>query len=178
MSDPLDDFPAFAAQVRTRLEAGRAEYGDRSFDADPARLVDEVEQELLDVVGWAFILYRRLARRTAALRDGPRLVVVESPLKAAAGRSQADNEEYARLCMRDSLRRGEAPIASHALYAMSGVLDEADPEQRKLGIERFLASWGRLATLRAVYVDHGVSGGMQLAIDSEPRLPVERRRIL
>ena len=40
-----------------------------------------------------------------------RLVIVESPY---AGDVEA-NEEYARQCVRDSLMRGEAPIASHLL---------------------------------------------------------------
>lgn len=58
--DPLSRWPAFATRVRERLEAGRAAYGDRSFSADPARLVEEIRQELLDVCGWAFVLATRL----------------------------------------------------------------------------------------------------------------------
>lgn len=58
--DPLARWPEFATRVRERLDAGRAAYGDRSFSANPARLVEEIRQELLDVCAWAFILASRL----------------------------------------------------------------------------------------------------------------------
>jgi len=62
--DPLADWPAFAAAVRERLEAGRAEYGDASFDAEPAELVREINEELMDVCAWSYILHARMARLT------------------------------------------------------------------------------------------------------------------
>ena len=74
-TDPLEHWPAFAARVRERLETGRAAYGDQSFDADPAVLVEEIRQELLDVCGWAFVLATRLDRMERALtikRDAAR----------------------------------------------------------------------------------------------------------
>ena len=71
-ADPLDSFEAFAAAVRARLDAGRAAYGDRSFDAPPSALAAELEAEALDIAGWGFILWARLRRlREAAARlDG------------------------------------------------------------------------------------------------------------
>jgi hypothetical protein len=98
-----------------------------------------------------------------------RLVIIESPY---AGRSPyADesphgierNVKYARACLRDSLLKGEAPLASHLLYTQEGVLRDEIPEERKIGIEAGLA-WGRFASLTAVYVDHGVSDGMAYGI--------------
>ena len=50
----------FVADVRARLERGRATYGDRSFARDPAELLHEIDEELLDVCGWSFILRERL----------------------------------------------------------------------------------------------------------------------
>lgn len=47
-------------------------------------------------------------------------VVVESPF---AGDIQK-NIEYARKCMADCLKRGEAPFASHLLYTQDGILDD------------------------------------------------------
>jgi hypothetical protein len=90
--------------------------------------------------------------------------VLETPY---AGDVEA-NLHYARLCMADCLKRGEAPFASHLLYTQPGVLDDTDPEERKLGIEAgFL--WAKSLTdgvdLRVVYVDRGISGGMQQGID-------------
>jgi hypothetical protein len=89
-----------------------------------------------------------------------KLVIIESPL---AGDVEA-NIAYAKECMRDSLRRGEAPYASHLLYAQPGILDDLVPEERALGIEAGLA-WGEAAELTAVYIDLGISKGMRYGIE-------------
>lgn len=84
-------------------------------------------------------------------------VIIESPLKG----SRRKNEKYARACMLDSLKRGEAPFASHLLYTQ--MLDDDVPDERALGIEAGLC-WGGAAELTAAYVDYGVSDGMKLGI--------------
>jgi len=84
-----------------------------------------------------------------------KLVILESPY---AG-SVADNETYARACVRDSLERGEAPIASHLLYTQPGVLDDTDPDERAQGISSGLA-WLKKADASVFYVDRGISDGM------------------
>jgi hypothetical protein len=86
-----------------------------------------------------------------------KLVIIESPYAGDVER----NIEYAKSCMADSIVRGEAPYASHLL--LTQVVDDADPEQRWLGINIGLA-WGSKADLTAVYCDHGVSPGMQEGI--------------
>lgn len=94
-----------------------------------------------------------------------KLVIIESPY--ADGRDPrvlARNMAYLRQAMRDSLTRGEAPFASHALYTQEGVLNDHVPEERKLGIEAGLA-WGRKADLTAVYGDLGITSGMKLGIE-------------
>jgi hypothetical protein len=53
-------FPTFAAAVAKRLEQGAALYADRSFTVPPDVLAGEVEQELLDVCAWSFILWCRV----------------------------------------------------------------------------------------------------------------------
>jgi hypothetical protein len=68
VSDPLDTFPAFVEAVRTRLEAGREAYGDRSFDRPTAELLGELQQEALDLAGWGFVLFERLRRLEAAAK--------------------------------------------------------------------------------------------------------------
>ena len=70
MPDPLDRWPAFASEVRARLEAGRAAYGDKSFHREPDALLAELQQEALDLAGWGFILFQRLERAREALRLG------------------------------------------------------------------------------------------------------------
>lgn len=103
-----------------------------------------------------------------------KLVIIESPY---AGDIEA-NVAYARRCIRDSLHRGEAPIASHLLYTQPGILRDEVPGERQWGIDAGLA-WGRVADLTAVYVDRGISSGMRYGIESAERMgrPIETRRI-
>jgi hypothetical protein len=102
------------------------------------------------------------------------LVDLESPF---AGDIEA-NLEYARRCMRDSLLRGEIPIASHLLYTQSGILDDEISAERDLGI-RAGKAWARHAHKTVVYTDRGISRGMQYGIDDATfnGRPVEYRSI-
>ena len=88
-----------------------------------------------------------------------RLVVLESPY---AGNIEA-NVEYARKCVLDSLKRGEAPIASHLLYTQPGILNDDKPLERQLGINAGL-EWTRVADASVVYTDLGISDGMKFGI--------------
>jgi hypothetical protein len=102
-----------------------------------------------------------------------KLVVIESPLAGVPR-----NVAYAKAAMRDCLRRGEAPFASHLLYAQPGILDDTVPAQRANGIDAGLA-WGSKAELCAVYVDLGISPGMTHGIARAQRagIPIEERRL-
>ena len=60
--EALAGFPEFMATIRQRLEVGRIQYGDASFDRPEAELIGEIEQELEDVCGWAFVLWTRLRK--------------------------------------------------------------------------------------------------------------------
>lgn len=88
------------------------------------------------------------------------LVIIESPF---AGDIEK-NIKYARACMRDSLSKGEAPLASHLLYTQEGILNDSVEEERNWGIEAGLA-WGKKAVKTIVYTNLGISGGMQRGID-------------
>ncbi len=103
-----------------------------------------------------------------------RLVIIESPY---AGDVEA-NLEYARRCVRDSLARGEAPIASHLLYTQPGILNDDVPIERQQGIDAGLA-WRRVAEASVVYTDRGVSAGMQYGIRAAEAadIPIEYRSI-
>lgn len=102
-----------------------------------------------------------------------RRVVIESPYAGDVERNLA----YLRACMRDCLiAHGETPFASHGLYTQPGVLDDDDPEQRRLGIDAgFL--WRDAAEATVVYQDLGVTPGMVAGIDHAHGLgqPVEYR---
>lgn len=103
-----------------------------------------------------------------------RLVIVESPF---AGDVEA-NTEYARACVRDSVLRGEAPIASHLLYTQPGILDDDIPHERQLGIDAGLA-WRSVAQASVVYTDRGITRGMKYGIEAAKAagIPVEFRSI-
>ena len=102
-------------------------------------------------------------------------VILESPFAGDVER----NIQYARQCIRDSLSRGEAPIASHLLYTQPGILDDNIPHERQWGIDAGLA-WKSVAEASVVYEDYGISNGMQYGIDVAKKagLAVEYRRIL
>lgn len=95
--------------------------------------------------------------------DMPR-VIVESPYNAPTYWGMIENTLYARKCVRDSLQRGEAPIASHLLYTQIGILKEEVPEERAWGIAAGLA-WSSTGARHVFYVDRGWSTGMLSALE-------------
>lgn len=102
------------------------------------------------------------------------LVIIESPYAGDIDK----NTEYARLCVLDSLHRGESPYASHLFFTQPGILDDAVPAERTLGIEAGLR-WGEKADKTVVYLDMGISPGMLVGIDRAKKAgrPVEYRRL-
>ncbi len=97
------------------------------------------------------------------------LVVIETPF-----RSKKINEKerlaeekkniwYTRLCVHDSIIKGEQPYASHLLYTQPGILNDQIEEERDLGIAAGIL-WGSLANKIAVYTDLGISEGMKFGI--------------
>ena len=106
---------------------------------------------------WTFAQINQLGADQGFLpqENRPRLVIIESPY---AGDIEA-NTAYARAAMRDSLERGEYPIASHLLYTQPGILDEHDPKEREWGIRAGLA-WRSVAHAAVFYTDRGWSLGM------------------
>jgi hypothetical protein len=103
-----------------------------------------------------------------------KLVLIESPYAGAVERNLA----YARAALRDSLRRREAPLASHCLYTQPGVLDDTLPDERRRGIDAGHA-WLQHADFVAVYADLGISEGMRQGVARalERGVPVVYRTI-
>lgn len=89
-----------------------------------------------------------------------KLVILESPY---AGNID-QNTLYARRAVRDSLQRGEAPIASHLLYTQPSILDDDIPHERQWGIDAGLA-WRTASELHLIYADYGISKGMKYGIE-------------
>src|SRR5664280_3035072 len=65
--DPLDRVDEFFSEVRTRLLKGKREYDDKSFSANPWKLLEEISQELFDMCGWSYILYCRIQKMRVEL---------------------------------------------------------------------------------------------------------------
>ena len=100
------------------------------------------------------------------------LVIIESPYMGSVQRNIA----YAQQCMGDSLKRGEAPFASHLLYTQ--ILDDTIPQQRMMGMQRAF-EWYRCADLMAVYTDRGISSGMQkgMEVAEQLKIKIEYRKL-
>lgn len=101
--------------------------------------------------------------------------VIESPFSAPDIDGIVRNVQYAMLAVRDSLGRDEAPYASHLFYTQ--MLDDNNADERKLGIDAGLTICHH-AEQTAVYVDYGISRGMQYGIEtakSAGRVIVERK---
>ena len=102
-------------------------------------------------------------------------VIIESPYSGDIEK----NIKYARMCIKDSLSRNEAPIASHLLYTQEGILDDNIVNERVHGIQAGL-EWQRVAELVAVYTDYGISEGMKHGIyyAEKNNKEIEYRQIL
>lgn len=94
-------------------------------------------------------------------------VILESPFAEFISESHwtrtvEENIKYARLCIRDSLSRGEAPIASHLLYTQEWVLDDLIPHERKWWIDAWLV-WKEVADKQVFYIDYWMTRWMLYA---------------
>jgi len=106
-------------------------------------------------------------------------VIVETPFKGETPEVQQRNIEYARACTHDCLvNHHEAPFLSHLLYTQDGILNDAIPEERQLGIDAGLV-WGSVAEKTVVYLDLGTSISMQYGVLNAIRAdrPIEYRNL-
>ena len=102
-----------------------------------------------------------------------RPVVLESPFKGDEQRNKAYLDECIHDCI---INHEDAPMASHKLYTDS--LDDGDDTERAIGIKCGL-TWGQFADACIVYVDYGISEGMQIGIDHYRAMgiPIIERRL-
>ena len=112
-----------------------------------------------------------------------RAAIVESPFKTteivfANGEKfiieEAQNVLYAKACCLWALDNGFSPYASHLFFTQ--FLDDAIPEERKLGIEAGI-TWGRLAGERLFFVDRGFTEGMVYGYEAAEKQN-QRTRVL
>lgn len=97
----------------------------------------------------------------------PKLTIIESPFRGTEYYTEEQHKLYLLHAIEDSVKRGEAPFASH--HYLTEVLDDDDPVQREFGVKCGLA-WGINADLVAVYGDLGCSEGMKTAIEHYSKL--------
>ena len=105
-------------------------------------------------------------------------VLIESPYAGKSPDDTAYNVDYARDAVKDCLRRGESPYASHLFFTQPGILDDMIPAERELGINAGL-EWGEAAEKTVVYIDRGISKGMAYGMEAANRLnrPIEYRSL-
>ena len=97
------------------------------------------------------------------------LTIIETPYADTVGKPHShypgashDTIEYALACLKESLLRGESPVASHLLYTQ--VLDDTNDHQRRVGIRAGLR-WKLIPDAVTVfYLDKGCSFGMWQAM--------------
>lgn len=133
--------------------------------------------DLIEDTGWQLTpeFLEALQKRIDVLKEKYMLkVILESPYAGDIER----NIRYAKECIRDSLKRGEAPLASHLLYTQEGILDDNKLADRFLGIDAGHA-WIEVADLMVVYQDYGITAGMQAGINEAltEQIPIEYRNI-
>lgn len=106
----------------------------------------------------------------------PKRVIIESPYRATPYYTEEQHRLYLLHCMEDSIKRGEAPFASHLL--LPEILDDDCIVERSVGI-RCGYAWGIHAHAIAVYQDFGLSQGMRDAIKYYNNLekPIEWRKL-
>lgn len=83
---------------------------------------------------------------------------------------------YLARCLRDCIKRGETPYASHGLLTLAGVLHDNNPAEREQGIlAGFAMRRGMHATVVYIdcYDDNWRSGGMQRGVADVNALQVE-----
>jgi hypothetical protein len=117
--------------------------------------------------------------RAEAARNGLKPhIMIESPFAGKSATAVSLNQLYGRAALRDSLMRGEAPMASHMLYSQTFVLDDGIADERELGMLAGF-SWLPLVERVAVYIDRGISQGMEEGIRRATVLgvPVEERSL-
>jgi len=96
-----------------------------------------------------------------------RFVYILSPWRADDSIDQSINKVYALCCLKDSIDRGETPIAVHLLYPQ--VLDEES--DRGTGISLGF-NWIARVDYCVVYTNRGVSEGMNSEIEKAKEMGV------
>jgi len=102
-----------------------------------------------------FLNTRKLCiTKVTNMEEDMKRVMIESPFAGKDRQEEEKNEAYLEACIFDSLKRDEAPFASHGFYTK--YLKDSDPTERAHGMACGEA-WLLVADIVAFYVDLGMS---------------------
>lgn len=79
-----DEWWKFKDAVWARLEMGEAHYGETTFRKDPAAITREIDEEILDVAAYAFMLWCRVKALRGRLAAEPAFKLLDPPIHDAA----------------------------------------------------------------------------------------------
>jgi hypothetical protein len=139
-STPLSDhalscWPEFVRVLTRRVAVGRDTYGDASLLRPAPELAGEIEQELLDVAGWGFLLWYRIRRLNGAFAklESDRSLAVNERLANYAGALAArmdcaGSSESVRTAW-SALRQDERDLVYRAWSRALGESAEIDIEE-------------------------------------------------
>lgn len=146
----IDTNDGFLEQLAARLDAGAQAYGNQSMARPVEAVVEEVRQELLDEVGWIYVLWCQAARKAW----GP---TAEEGLR---NRFLADMRH--RLARNDRGTPGTSP-GSGAMVAMNDLQILAmDCVAHAFQVERRLAPIARsIEVAQAIQPYRGRRGGIR-----------------
>lgn len=97
------------------------------------------------------------------IRQPKKAAVLITPFMAEDYSRAAAVKRYGDRCVKDSIGRGEAPIASHLFYY--DVLNVRNPIERDIGLLSQL-TWIGKCDIVVVYVDFGITKAMEVAINT------------
>ena len=66
-------WPQFLEEMEARLQKGHVTYGDESFDRSLIGLIEEIQEELLDLVGWPYVTWCKLEDMREAVREATKV---------------------------------------------------------------------------------------------------------
>lgn len=98
----------------------------------------------------------------SVMKNPRKLVMIECPYGTEDPAKRELYERYAKMCLKDSLRRGEAPFAGQMFYAK--LLNTHVAPEKDVGLVSHM-SWIAVADIVAIYTDLGISPSMQIAIN-------------
>lgn len=96
------------------------------------------------------------------IRQPKKAAVIITPFAAEDYSKAAAVKRYGDRCIKDSVQRGESPVASHLFYY--DVLNVKNPIERDIGLLSQL-TWIPKCDIVVVYVDFGITPAMRVAIN-------------